>query len=71
MSKARDAGGAAFDDPNRESVGLDPIYTETGDNVPDPPPPEGEGQPAARKGKSSTKAAPEQLELELEEPAES
>lgn len=25
-----------YDDPNREVVGLDPIWTETGDNVPDP-----------------------------------
>ena len=30
-----------YDDPNREAVGLDPIWMETGDNVPDPPPPEG------------------------------
>lgn len=26
-----------FDDPNREAVGLDPIWTETDDNVPTPP----------------------------------
>ena len=32
---------STFDDPNRECVGLAPIWSETGDNVPDPPPPEG------------------------------
>ena len=26
-----------FDDPNRQCVGLEPIWTQTGDNVPDVP----------------------------------
>ena len=33
--------GTQYDDPNRESLGLPPIWSETGDNVPDPPPIEG------------------------------
>lgn len=26
-----------YDDPNRQAVGLEPIWTQTGDNVPDVP----------------------------------
>jgi len=33
--------GTQYDDPNRESLGLPPIWSETGDNVTDPPPIEG------------------------------
>jgi hypothetical protein len=49
-----------MDDPNREAVGLAPIWTGAGD-----PPPEG----GAHKAKAAAKAEPkhEQLELELDD----
>ena len=51
---------STFDDPNREAVGLPPIYEGTGDNIPDPP--EGKG-----KGKGKGKAKDDTA---TEEPAE-
>ena len=51
-----------FDDPNREAVGLAPIWSETGDNVVDPPPPE------THKAKATSKAKAD--EPRAEEPAD-